>query len=130
MSLLNVAKKWQVREASVLEKQEWNRHIAHNPDGGNILQMSEFASLKTQKGWKPQYLVCSDGSYDIFVLALERRVPLFGCIWYIPKGPGVINMDDVRAIAQAIEDYLDKTGKQVFFIKLEPEVARTNDEAY
>lgn len=125
MSLLSVAKDLSVRAASRDEEYDWNLHIAQNPDGGNILQMREFATLKKEKGWRPGYLVCSTAERSVYILVLERHIPLFGYIWYAPKGPGITNMDDLRAIAGVLKEYADAgQDRRVFFMKLEPEIAR------
>ena len=127
MSLLSVAKNWSVRTANMREESEWNWHIAQNPDGGNILQMREFAVLKTEKGWKPRYLVCQSSDYCVYFLILERHIPLFGHIWYAPKGPGVTNLNDLQALALALKDYAKQQEQRVFFMKFEPEIAKGDE---
>lgn len=128
MSLLGDAKNWSVRAADTKEETEWNRHIAQNPDDGNILQMREFAVLKTEKGWTSRYLVCQSSDCSVYLLLLERHIPLFGYIWYAPKGPGVTNLDDLQALASTLKEYAKQQERRVFFMKLEPEIAKKGQE--
>lgn len=124
MSLLSVAKNWSVRAADTKEESEWNWHIAQNPDGGNILQMREFAMLKREKGWTPWYQVCRNSDCSVYLLILECHIPLFGYIWYAPKGPGVTNLIDLQTLASALKEYAQQQERRVFFMKLEPEIAK------
>lgn len=98
------------------ELASWDERIAHNPDGCNVFQSSEMATTKQLGGWTPRYLVAD----DIALTILQKRVPLLGKYWYIPKGPGVTTCDELLALLPSLSDFARQHG--VFCIKIESEI--------
>lgn len=72
------------REATSDERDAWDDLTVHI-GGGHVYQSSAWARHREAGGWRPDFLVGSDGSA---VLALRRRWPLIGS-WgaYLPRGP-------------------------------------------
>ena len=110
-----------IRFATTEEINNWNSLIIKNPDGGNVFQMKESADVKKTAGWKPRFIVAD----DVAVLALERRIPLLGTFWYLPKGPSVTSAEQVVAITNELKSFAAASG--VFSVKIEPELLK--DEA-
>ena len=110
-----------IRFALAAEVDSWNTHILANPDGGNILQSDEFAQQKKLTGWTPRYLMAGDIALTIH----EKSVFGLGKLWYIPKGPGVTTVPQVRDIVPALRAFAVKNG--VFAIKIDPELPKTDD---
>ena len=104
-----------IRYASQTEIQSWNNQIANNPDGGNIFQGDGFARTKAAYNWNVHYLVVG----EIYILVLERKIPFLGNFWYIPKGPGVLDIDSLKKILPELRKFAKQNN--VFLIKLEPQ---------
>lgn len=109
------------RFATDQEINNWNDLVVSNPDGGNTLQGKEFSETKANYGWKPRFIVID----DIYITALERKVPIIGHFWYIPKGPGVTSIEQLQKIVPAIKELAKEN--HAFFVRLEPEIVRTKD---
>lgn len=99
------------------DSKNWDKLLATNPDGGNVFQSAEMLKTKQLGGWRPRYLEI-DGTY---VAALEKHLPVCGKFWYLPKGPGVSDMDGLLAILPDLKSFALSEG--VFAIKIEPELA-------
>jgi lipid II:glycine glycyltransferase (peptidoglycan interpeptide bridge formation enzyme) len=110
-----------VRFASQTEIDNWNNLVITNPDGGNIFQAKEFATVKGNNNWNPLYIVVN----DIYILVLQRKIPLLGAFWYIPKGPGISSISELKKIMPTLRNFAKSQG--VFTIKLEPELLETPD---
>ncbi|MGB3414528.1 MAG: peptidoglycan bridge formation glycyltransferase FemA/FemB family protein [Microbacteriaceae bacterium] len=111
-----------VRRASTAELSNWLQHVSENPDGGNVLQLTQFAAVKELSGWKAEYLIWQD---RLAILALSRSIPFLGKIWYLPKGPGLTNVDEMAAFIPELKTFAREQG--VFLLKVEPEILRDQD---
>lgn len=110
-----------IRFASQPEITNWNNLILSNPDGGNITQGYELASLKLKTGWKIQFAMA-----DLCAITIhERKIPILGKLWYIPKGPGVSTPEQLAPLLKPLREFASQNG--VFVIKIEPEIIK-NDE--
>jgi lipid II:glycine glycyltransferase (peptidoglycan interpeptide bridge formation enzyme) len=103
-----------MRPATVEELARWNELVLANPDGGNVLQAKAFGETKSRHGWQAKYFVLD----QVAVLVLARRIPLLGELWYVPKGPGVGDLEGLKAFAAAVKELPDKP----FMIKIDPEI--------
>lgn len=110
-----------IRFASQIEIDNWNNHIVQNPDGGNVFQTFEFAQIKTGGHWTPRFIVAE----NIFILVLERHIPLLGAFWYVPKGPGVSSHEELGLLLPALNIFAKNNG--AFIVKLESEIIKTED---
>jgi lipid II:glycine glycyltransferase (peptidoglycan interpeptide bridge formation enzyme) len=99
----------------------WNKIILTNPDGGNNLQAKEFGKIKELGGWTSRFIICD----EIKILVLEKKLPILGKIWYVPKGPGVKTIDELGKIAPDLIKFAKKHG--VFLIRTEPELLANAD---
>lgn len=111
------------RSANPEEIDNWNNLIIINPDGGNIFQAKEFANIKKNNDWFIKYLVIN----DIYILVLERKIPLLGAFWYIPKGPGITSTNELKILLPDLRNYAKSKG--VFAIKLESELLKTKENS-
>lgn len=105
-----------IRLADKTETEKWNELVLRNPDGGNVLQGYEFAEQKKLAGWTIRYIMAS----DIAITATEKHIPLFGKVWYLPKGPGITTRKDLKKLLPSLTNFAHKQG--VFTIKIEPEI--------
>ena len=112
-----------VRFATADEIKQWDDHILANPDGGNILQGKFFAELKQMTGWKTQYVVAD----DIAITAIEKHIFGLGNVWYIPKGPGVDDIEVLQGLIGPLREFARKQG--CFTVKIEPGLPKGTDIA-
>ena len=110
----------QIRFATPEEVQSWDNLVINNPDGGNIFQSASFATIKQQQKykWSPKYIIVG----ELSILALERKIPLLGNIWYIPKGPGISNISNLYEVIDSIKEFARVNN--IFLVKLEPELLK------
>ena len=109
------------RFASQQEIENWNSLIIANPDGGTIFQAHEFASMKRANNWTTRYLVVS----NVYILVLERKIPTLGAFWYIPKGPGIKNTNELNELLPELREFAKIN--HVFAVKMESELLATDD---
>ncbi len=109
-----------VRFASPQEISNWNSLLVANPDNGNVFQSYEFAMQKETGGYKARFLIVN----NVALTVLEKSVPAFGKLWYLPKGPGVNTVTDLFKIIDELKPFAKKRG--VFAIRTEPEMHRDN----
>ncbi len=106
-----------MRPATRAEIVGWDKLIVANPDGGQILQTRAWGEFKRRWGWRASYWIATAGGRDVAVLFLRRRIPGFGELWYAPKGPGVVNPQDL------VEVLADRGAMQgALVVKVEPEI--------
>ena len=110
-----------IRYATNEETQHWDEHLTNNPDGGNVFQATEMAEAKRQNGWMPRYLIAD----DIAITVLEKRIPLLGKFWYLPKGPGITTETELLPLIDELSDFARARG--VFVAKIEPEILESED---
>lgn len=104
---------------SVIDKNyidNWDKLIINNPDGGNMFSSLEFAKQKETGGYKTHYITVN----DIAITILEKNSYLLGKLWYLPKGPGVIDTKQLFKIINALIRHAKKNN--VFAIRIEPEL--------
>ncbi|MCW1250217.1 peptidoglycan bridge formation glycyltransferase FemA/FemB family protein [Acaricomes phytoseiuli] len=117
------------RFASAEELQDWDELVTANPQGGNLLQSEAFAEAKAGASWFPRYLVLEAtqeaGSYRSYNLLLEKRIPVFGRLWYLIKGPDLATADHLPAALDAIRELASQQRPGVFAVKIEPDIVDT-----
>jgi lipid II:glycine glycyltransferase (peptidoglycan interpeptide bridge formation enzyme) len=106
----------------------WDARVLANPDGGNVLQLRAFGEFKRARGWRPEYVLhevvdaaAPGGRRELAVLYLVRRAPVFGELWYAPKGPGAASVAQVGAVLA------DFAAPHAFLLKVEPELTAADD---
>lgn len=109
------------RFATDEEIARWDELLVQNPDGGNVFQSSHMASVKRGNGWNTRCIFIG----DIAVTVLEKPVLLHGKFWYLPKGPGVTDINALLPLLSGLRDFA--AGQGVFAIKIEPEVPDTDE---
>lgn len=110
-----------IRFAKQTEIETWNKHILENPDRGNVFQGYEFSQQKKLGGWRPRYIIIG----KLAVTILEKNVFGVGVLWYIPKGPGVTSMHALDELLPSLRQFA--ATNNVFAIKIEPELLKTNE---
>lgn len=104
-----------MRPATSEELQHWDKLVAANPDGGNVLQLKAFGEVKDLTGWQPKYLMIN----SLAILALCRNIPGLGDFWYVPKGPGVVDVAGLKSFAAHAKAL---TSRSPFAIRIDPEI--------
>lgn len=112
-----------IRYADKTEIDEWDKHVLANADGGNIFQGKFFAELKHQSGWTPRYLIADHTAMTV----VEKPIFGLGKVWYMPKGPGVDDLEVLEGLVGPLREFARKQG--VFTIKMEPELPRGTNVA-
>lgn len=110
-----------MRFATEAEIQQWDTIVPQNPDGGNVLQGFVFTDLKRASGWTIRHIICDTAA----MTAMEKRIPLLGRVWYIPKGPGVTSAKELQTVVDELQPFAKKHG--VFTVKIEPELPLGTD---
>lgn len=98
---------------------DWDDLVLKNPDQGNFLQSYEFGEQKRFNGWVPRYLVAD----NLVVLVLEHHVAFFKH-WYIPKGPGVATIAQLKEVLGRLRTFAKQHNVSVMTI--DPELPRTS----
>ena len=112
------------RFATQSEIDNWNNLIIANPDGGNMAQSIELAKIKSLYGWNIKFVVT-----DVCAVTIhEKNIPILGKIWYIPKGPGVNDLEEIKIIVKQLREFAKKNG--VFLIKIEPEIIKNDKNLF
>jgi lipid II:glycine glycyltransferase (peptidoglycan interpeptide bridge formation enzyme) len=108
-----------VRFASQSEIANWDQLIIANPDKGNVFSSFEFATQKETGGYKAHFLFVD----SLAITVLEKSVPTFGKLWYIPKGPGVTTTAKLWDVLAELKPVAKSN--RVFAIRIEPELTRS-----
>lgn len=111
------------RFAKEQEKNDWNKLVIANPDGGNIFQSINLANIKAENGWKIRLIMADNYAITVH----ERYIFGLGKFWYIPKGPGIESIDEIKLLIEPMKKFAHKNG--VFLIKIEPEIVKTNENS-
>lgn len=106
------------RYATKPEIAKWNELILSGPDGGNIFASYEYAMQKETGGYKARFVMV-DGQA---VTVLEKSPLSLGCLWYLPKGPGVTSTKQLFQILEALKPLAKK--RRAFVIRVESELNR------
>lgn len=104
------------RLAEPHEIDNWDEHLARNPDGGSVFRCHAFAESLRLQGHEPQYLFVG----DLAVTAVRVRVPRIGTFWQIP-GPGVTDVDDLFRVIDALVPLA--AANDIFSIHVDPLLA-------
>ncbi|MCC3291636.1 MULTISPECIES: peptidoglycan bridge formation glycyltransferase FemA/FemB family protein [unclassified Arthrobacter] len=115
------------RLATAEEIANWDKHVLANPGGGNVLQSASFAEVKSHHGWNPVYLAFTGPDYVTYTLAIEKKVPALGSLWYLIKGPDVAAPEDVPLVVNALARFIKETRRKVFAIKVEPDIVDSEE---
>ncbi|MGK2896723.1 MAG: lipid II:glycine glycyltransferase FemX [Candidatus Saccharimonadales bacterium] len=109
------------RYATDQEIRNWNDLIVESPNSGNILQGKEFMEQKAESGWTIRYLMD-----DLCAIAImEKTLPLFGKIWYCPKGPCIATKEELTELLPRLQEFAHRQG--VISLKIEPELDHAID---
>lgn len=102
----------------------WDDAAARSP-GGHVLQSSAWAQIRAAQGWRPEFVRIGDPLP--VALVLWRRVPVFGEIAYVPRGP-IVAPGDMDGLAHSL-DVLSALARErgALFLKVDPEL--TPEEA-
>ena len=109
------------RFATPDEVARWDDFLVQNPDGGNVFQSMRLAESKRGNNWTPRYIFID----TLAVTVLEKSVKVLGNYWYLPKGPGVLNVNQLLSLLQSLQQFA--LAQCVFAVKIEPEVLDTTE---
>ncbi len=106
-----------MRDATPQELARWDELVAGNPDGGQMLQTRAWGEFKRGHRWTPRYLV-TESDPRMAVLVVGHTVPGLGVLGYVPKGPGVANVEELGPVIEGLR----AAAGPAFAIKVEPEI--------
>lgn len=109
-----------VKFATESEIKKWNDIIIANPDGGNVFASYEFAMQKETGGYKARFVIVD----NLSVTVLEKKFPGLGKLWYLPKGPGVTDINSLKIVLKELEQIARQNN--VFAIRIESELPKVN----
>ena len=110
-----------IRFANPDELAAWDEMVVRNPDGGNVFQSHEIATVKQQSGWATRFLVTD----KLAITVLEKSVFGIGKLWYVPKGPGVSSLTELEPLLPVLKQFARDHG--AFVVKIEPELLRSDE---
>ena len=110
-----------VRMANDDEIQNWDKLLATNPDGGDVLQTKTMTTIKHAQGWASEYWIYETDFGKVYATVLARNLRGFGRLCYMMRGPGVINADQFKQIVKLNQTW----DKKSFAIKMEPPITDT-----
>ena len=119
-----------------MNNQEWNKAISFL-HGAHFLQSWEWGEFKEKYSWKVNRFIWIDKREGkIFAAAqiLERTIRVFRIgskmkILYVPRGPLLIDWNNVSLFRTVIEDLKNYAKKQhAIFIKIDPEIILATEE--
>jgi lipid II:glycine glycyltransferase (peptidoglycan interpeptide bridge formation enzyme) len=110
-----------MRFATADEVAHWDEIVPQNPDSGNVLQGYIFTDLKRASGWTIRHILCDTAAMTV----MEKRIPLLGRLWYLPKGPGIATTEQLAAVVDKLATFARAHG--VFTVKIEPELPLDTD---
>lgn len=105
-----------LRFVSATSPSDWNSRIAATPNRGNIFQSHELGEVKRLARWTPRYAEVAGIAMTIH----EKRGGPFGKVWYLPKGPCVADVEQLRQVVAALQEEARRQG--VLFVRVEPEL--------
>ena len=113
-----------IRFATHAEIDNWDNLILANPDGGNVFSSYEFAMQKETGGYIAQFLIID----ELAITVLEKNAPIFGKLWYLPKGPEVTSFKELWPVLQELGPFAKKNN--VFAVRIEPELDRNQQPTF
>jgi lipid II:glycine glycyltransferase (peptidoglycan interpeptide bridge formation enzyme) len=117
---------WDVQIHHESTHQEWDDWVAGVP-GGHHLQTSGWGHVKADAGWQATRIVLRDSERIVGgCQLLSRRIPLFGAIAYVPRGPLLASRDPavLDALLAALRDHARRN--RILLLKIQPPVDRTD----
>lgn len=110
-----------IRHATTDEINDWDQRILTNPDGGDPFQLRALADVKQIQGWKSEFWVFEASFGVVYSLALIRNVPGLGRFVYIPRGPGVVSMEQFEELTELLKT---SALPRAFAVKCEPPILK------
>jgi lipid II:glycine glycyltransferase (peptidoglycan interpeptide bridge formation enzyme) len=97
----------------------WDEAAVRSP-AGHVLQSSAWARIRTAQGWRAEFVRLGDPLP--VALVLWRRVPLFGEMGYVPRGP-IVAPGDRDGLAHALDALAELAREQgAILLKVDPEL--------
>lgn len=90
----------------------WDQLVSHTP-GSDVAQLSAWSAVRWQAGFLPRYVLAHrTGQLVGGALVLERRLPVFGVVGYVPHGPVIATRTGRAAVARGVSTALADLGRQ------------------
>jgi lipid II:glycine glycyltransferase (peptidoglycan interpeptide bridge formation enzyme) len=98
----------------------WDDAAVRSP-GGHVLQSSAWAEVRTAQGWRAEFVRFGDPLP--VALVLWRRVPVFGEMAYVPRGP-IVAPGDAGGLERALRELRKLAADHgALLLKVDPELA-------
>lgn len=105
-----------VRFATSEEIAQWDSFILDQPDGGNVFSSKTYAEIKKRTGYVPLFVFVDKTPITI----LQKNAFPLGKLWYLPKGPNVVDTQSLFNILDALGPFARR--QRVFAIRIESEL--------
>ena len=90
----------------------WDQLVSHTP-GSDVAQLSAWSAVRWQAGFLPRYLLARrTGQLVGGALVLQRRLPVFGVVGYVPHGPVIAARTGRAAVARVLSTALADLARQ------------------
>lgn len=97
----------------------WDDAATRSP-GGHVLQSTAWAEIRTKQGWRAEFVRVGDPLP--LALVLWRRVPVFGEIAYVPRGP-IVAPGDSGGLERALRELARIAAERgAVLLKVDPEL--------
>ncbi|MCA1836576.1 MAG: aminoacyltransferase, partial [Actinobacteria bacterium] len=99
----------------------WDQLVSHTP-GSDVAQLSAWSTVRWQAGFLPRYvLAIRTGRLVGGALVLQRRLPVFGVVGYVPHGPVIAARTGRAAVAHVVSAALaDLARRQLSGLFIQP----------
>lgn len=97
----------------------WDDAAVRSP-GGHVLQSSAWAEIRTKQGWRAEFVRVGDPLP--VALVLWRRMPVFGEVAYVPRGP-IVAPGDASGLERALRELAGLAARRgAVMLKVDPEL--------
>ena len=116
------------RWATAKEQSHWDELVTENPNGGDFLQTTTLAEAKRPFGMEPRYVIFEERGERVSVAMFhERRVPVFGKLWWGCRVPAVASVAELERHVDALRRFIRASARGVFTVTFEPPVVGSED---
>ena len=114
----------------LLDKKRENeyRHFLESNERCNFQQSTEWADVK--ENWENEIIIVEDEKGEIIasVSTLIRKIPIFGNLMYIPRGP-ICDIHDEKVLRKLTDDIKELAKlKKVFTLEMEPDIESSDEK--
>ena len=101
-------------------REEWDRFV--DEANGHALQTWGWGEVKAKHGWRAERIFVEQGGEVLGgAQILRRKLPLFGAMLYVPRGPVVKDEKNREAVLAGLAEWAEKYRGQAVCLNVEPD---------